>query len=91
MVFDTKKREPRKSMHQPGWITLDGGFAARPCVVRDLSSSGARLTIEDSNSGEIAAGVFARRADGAAVRGGLAARQNRRHQIRAIASAAAAR
>jgi PilZ domain len=50
MVFDTKKREPRKSMHQPGWITLEGGFAARPCVVRDLSSSGARLTIEDPNT-----------------------------------------
>ena len=25
-LFKTKKREARKSMHQPGWITLDGGF-----------------------------------------------------------------
>jgi hypothetical protein len=39
MAFDTKKREARKSLYQPGWITLEGGFAARPCVVRDLSSS----------------------------------------------------
>jgi hypothetical protein len=37
MAFDTKKRETRKSLQQPGWITLEGGFAARPCVVRDLS------------------------------------------------------
>ena len=50
MAFDTKKRAARKSLQQPGWITLEGGFAARPCVVRDLSSSGAKLTIEDSNT-----------------------------------------
>ena len=28
-----KKREVRKSLRQPGWITLEGGFAARQCVV----------------------------------------------------------
>ena len=50
MAFDTKKREARKSLYQPGWITLEGGFAARPCVVRDLSSSGAKLTIDDPNT-----------------------------------------
>ena len=50
MAFDTKKRAARKSLQQPGWITLEGGFAARACVVRDLSSSGAKLTIEDSNT-----------------------------------------
>lgn len=50
MAFDTKKRAARKSLQQPGWITLEGGFAARPCVVRDLSSSGAKLTIEDPNT-----------------------------------------
>ena len=50
MAFDTRKREARKSLHQPGWITFEGGFAARPCVVRDLSSSGAKLTIEDPNT-----------------------------------------
>jgi len=36
----TKKREVRKSLHQSGWITLEGGFAARPCVVQDMSSNG---------------------------------------------------
>ena len=46
----TKKREVRKSLHQPGWITLEGGFAARPCVVQDLSSTGAKITIDDPNT-----------------------------------------
>jgi hypothetical protein len=45
----TKKREVRKSLHQPGWITLEGGFAARPCVVQDLSGTGAKITIDDPN------------------------------------------
>ena len=45
-----KKREVRKSLRQPGWITLEGGFAARICVVEDLSESGAKLTIEDNNT-----------------------------------------
>jgi PilZ domain len=50
MALGTKKREVRKSLHQPGWITLDGGFAARPCVVQDISSSGAKVTIDDPNT-----------------------------------------
>ena len=45
-----KKREARKSLRQPGWITLEGGFAARPCVVEDLSASGAKITVEDNNT-----------------------------------------
>ena len=45
----TKKREARKSVHQAGWITLDGGFAARPCVVQNLSSTGAKITVDDGN------------------------------------------
>ena len=45
----TKKREGRKSLRQPGWITLEGGFAARQCVVQDISSSGAMITIDDPN------------------------------------------
>ena len=49
MAAAAKKREPRKSVSQPGWITLDGGFAARPCVVRDFSSTGARVTVDDPN------------------------------------------
>ena len=50
MIAANKKREARKSLHQSAWITLEGGFAARPCVVRDLSSSGAKVTINDPNS-----------------------------------------
>ncbi len=32
----TKKREARKLLGQPAWITLEGGFAARQCVVQDI-------------------------------------------------------
>lgn len=46
----TKKRDARKSVHQSGWITLDGGFAARPCQVLDLSASGAKITVDDPSS-----------------------------------------
>jgi hypothetical protein len=31
------------------WITLDGGFAARRCVVVDISSAGARILLDDAN------------------------------------------
>ena len=44
-----KKREVRKSLRQPGWITLDGSFAARRCVVHNMSSTGAKITIDDPN------------------------------------------
>lgn len=47
MAGVTKKRDARKSLSQPGWITLDGGFAARRCVVRDLSASGAKVGVEN--------------------------------------------
>ena len=49
MAGASKKREVRKSLRQPGWITLDGGFAARPCVVQDMSATGAKITIDDPN------------------------------------------
>lgn len=45
-----KKREARKSVRQSGWITFDGGFAARPCVVQDLSGTGAKITVDDPNA-----------------------------------------
>ena len=48
MAGVTKKRDARRSVSQPGWITLDGGFAARQCVVDDLSATGAKITVDDS-------------------------------------------
>ncbi|HEY0566858.1 MAG TPA: PilZ domain-containing protein [Xanthobacteraceae bacterium] len=42
-----KKREARKSLQQPGWITLEGGFAARRCVVQDISTTGAKLIVDE--------------------------------------------
>ena len=50
MALGTRKRETRKSLRQSGWLTLDGGFAARPCVVEDISSSGAKITVQDNNT-----------------------------------------
>jgi hypothetical protein len=50
MAAATTKREVRKSLRQSGWITLDGGFAARPCVVQDMSGSGAKITLDDSSA-----------------------------------------
>jgi hypothetical protein len=43
-----RKREARKSMGRSAWITLEGGFAARHCVVQDISSTGAKITIDDA-------------------------------------------
>jgi hypothetical protein len=50
MAAAPKKREVRKSVRQSGWITLDGGFAARPCTVLDLSSAGAKITVDDPHA-----------------------------------------
>ncbi len=44
----SKKREARKLLGQPAWITLDGGFAARQCVVADISRTGARITLDEA-------------------------------------------
>jgi PilZ domain len=50
MAAAIKKRQTRKSLQQPGWITLEGGFAARPCVVQNMSATGARIEIDDPNA-----------------------------------------
>ncbi|MDB5656410.1 MAG: pilus assembly protein PilZ [Tardiphaga sp.] len=46
----TKKRDVRRSVQQAGWITLEGGFAARQCTVLDLSATGAKIVVEDPSS-----------------------------------------
>jgi hypothetical protein len=48
----TKKREARKLLSQRAWITLEGGFAARQCLVADISKSGARLLL-DEDAGQL--------------------------------------
>jgi hypothetical protein len=45
-----RKRETRKSVQQSGWIVLEGGFAARPCTVLDLSDNGAKIRTDDPSS-----------------------------------------
>jgi hypothetical protein len=49
MAGATRKREERRSLRQSAWITLDGGFAARQCVVQDISTAGARITMDDQS------------------------------------------
>jgi|ERR1700756_4489482 PilZ domain len=46
----TQKREARKLFGQTAWITLDGGFAARQCVVEDISSRGAKISVDHAAS-----------------------------------------
>ena len=45
-----KKRADRKLLSQHACITLHGGFAARHCLVQDISDSGAKITLEDDAS-----------------------------------------
>jgi hypothetical protein len=35
---------------KPAWITLEGGFAARQCVVQDISSTGAKIVIDGAHT-----------------------------------------
>ncbi len=48
MAIAAKKRESRKSVSQPGWLMIEGGFAARQCVVLDLSPNGAKIALGSS-------------------------------------------
>ena len=88
MMAVTKKRDARKSLRQPAWITLEGGFAARQCMVQDISTSGAKITVDDPDivPGEIAAGVFARCPHRAKLCRDLAPRKVAGRQIRPVAS-----
>jgi len=43
-----KKREARKSLGRAAWVTLEGGFAVRQCVVQDISISGAKIILDDA-------------------------------------------
>ena len=47
MDAEITPRDPRKSLRQPGWITFEGGFAARECIVEDLSATGAKITVDE--------------------------------------------
>jgi hypothetical protein len=45
---EARKRDARKLLGRPAWITLDGGFAARRCMVQDISTAGARITVDEA-------------------------------------------
>ncbi len=86
MAGVTKKRDARRSVSQPGWITLDGGFAARQCVVDDLSATGAKITVDNSGllPARLRAGDVARCAHRPDMRSDLASRQVGRRQVRPL-------
>ncbi|MBR1220529.1 PilZ domain-containing protein [Bradyrhizobium sp. U87765 SZCCT0131] len=46
-MFGRKQRAPRRRIDREGWITMPGDFAARRCIVIDISDSGAKLQIDD--------------------------------------------
>jgi hypothetical protein len=48
MALSKKNRDARKLLGRPAWITLDGGFAARQCVVDNISKTGARISLEEA-------------------------------------------
>jgi hypothetical protein len=45
-----KPRAPRTGLNQSGWVTFDGGFAARPCTVIDRSADGAKIIVDDPST-----------------------------------------
>jgi len=50
MALSNKKRAKRKQCSQHAWITLDGGFAARHCLVEDISDAGVKVTLDEGAS-----------------------------------------
>jgi hypothetical protein len=47
-VFKRNMRKVRQQILLDAWLTLDGGFAKRPCTVLDLSATGARLEVQNA-------------------------------------------
>ena len=87
-------RSARRAIAAPGGLDhARGRFCgaalrgAGPVVLRRQADNRGSQHV----AGEAAAGVFARRAQRPALRSGVAPRPDRRHQIRAVASTAAAR
>lgn len=46
-IFKRENRKTRHNLWQDAWVTFDGGFAKRNCVVLDLSTTGAKLQLKD--------------------------------------------
>ena len=44
-----KTRSARRRVNKQAWLVFDGEFALRPCTVIDMSDSGARLNIDQSD------------------------------------------
>lgn len=40
----------RRALKTNGWIKLEGGFATRPCLIVDMSDTGARIEVSSQES-----------------------------------------
>ena len=47
-IFRRKSRPPCRKINQEAWMAIDGAFAARRCLVLDISTDGARIKINDA-------------------------------------------
>jgi hypothetical protein len=41
-----RRRFPRKDANSQAWISLNGGFAVRPCTLINISETGVRIAVE---------------------------------------------
>lgn len=42
------RKSARRTVQSQGWIRLEGDFAVQPCLIVDMSHTGARLRVESS-------------------------------------------
>jgi hypothetical protein len=46
-LFGRKSDRDLKKIDRDAWMTIDGSFAARKCKVLEMSSSGAKIRVDD--------------------------------------------
>ncbi len=49
LPFRQKTRPSRRRADKQAWLVADGDFALRPCTVVDMSDTGAKLTVDQSD------------------------------------------
>ncbi len=56
-----RRRAHRGKAESQGWVRPDGGFAARPCEIIDLSHAGVRIRADGLQIGDVFTLVLSRR------------------------------